>query len=146
MSQLREAHGLHLVSELGFVGFLEGVVLQRDNHVLLTEIDSLELQRGVTVGHLVGFLIIGSAEELERQVILRLGHLYHCRVRQGYTYVTLVCSVVIDHDSMHVAGLVIFRVDSQDISVDSVVESSGRNVDFLLCLSDVVAECVNLVV
>ena len=54
--------------------------------------------------------------------------------------------MVIDHDSMHVAGLVIFRVDSQDISVDSVVESSGRNVDFLLCLSDVVAECVNLVV
>ena len=89
MLQLLDIHGSHLISILGLLGFLEGIVLERNNHILLTECDLLELQRSVPIGHIVGFLIIYSAKQLESQIILRLGHLQHSRISESHAGVAL---------------------------------------------------------
>lgn len=146
VTELCKVHCPYLVAELGLLRLLEGVVLQRDYHLLVAEIGLLQLKRGIPVIHLVRLGIVYSAEHLEREVILALGHLEHCGIRDRKADIALARGMVIDQNSVHHIRLVVLRVDSQHISVNAVVESSGRDIDFLLCLSDVITKRENLVV
>ena len=54
--------------------------------------------------------------------------------------------MVVNHHSVHDSRFVVFALDTQHIAVDSVVESTGRNIDFLLRLSDILTQRINLIV
>ena len=68
MIQLLEVHGFDLVVEAGRVGLVEGVVLQRNDHLLPVEIDFLELEGGVPVLAVVGLLVVRTVVEDEGEV------------------------------------------------------------------------------
>ena len=143
--ELAEALGFHLIPELGPFGFLERVVLQRDNHLLRAESDLLQLKRGIPVAHLVCLLVVDAAEQLECQVVLACRHPHYRRVGYGHAGVALVAGMVIYQHSVHHLGLVVLSVHPEHVSVDTVVECACRNVDFLLGPPDVIPQCVNLV-
>ena len=54
--------------------------------------------------------------------------------------------MVIDHHPVHHAGVVVAAVHAQYVPLDAVIEDAGRDLDLVLCLVDVVAEGVDLVV
>ena len=54
--------------------------------------------------------------------------------------------MVIDHSLVHHPGLVVPVLNAQDISLDTVVEGAGRDLDFLLGAAYVVTQGVNFVV
>ena len=144
--QLRNIHGVGLVAEAAGVALFEGVVLQRNHQILTLEIDVLQLPRGVAVLTHIGFGVVGSAIEGEGKVVLCLAHLHHCGVCQGEGGVALVRRVVIYHHVIHHAGLLVLVADTEDVTVDAVVERACGNLDFVLCLADIVAEGVYFVV
>ena len=77
LKELSQIHGLYLVVEAAGVRLLESIVLQRDDHFLLMEIDLLELKGSVTVLLVVGLLVVCAVVEGEGQIVLALCHLDH---------------------------------------------------------------------
>ena len=108
--------------------------------------DPLELQGGIAIPFGIGFLVVGAVIKGKGEVVLLLGHLHLRRIGQGQEGVPLVGRVVIDHDTVHLAGLVVGILHAQDVSVDTVVERPGGDFDLLLGLADIVSERVDFVV
>ena len=73
-------------------------------------------------------------------------HLHHSRVCDGKAGIALVGCVVVNHHIAHHSSVLISFLDAEDVSFDSVVECSCRNLDFLLCLADIVTQGEDLVV
>ena len=146
MSQLFEIHCLNLISETSFVRLLESVILKRNDKSLLVEIYLLKLKRSVTVVPIVCLLITRAVEHLESQIVLGLGHLHLRRIRKSETGVAFASGVIVDHHLVHHLGSVTARLHPENVPLNTVVESSGRNLDFLLGLTDVITKSVDLVV
>ena len=113
----------------------------------------MQLQGGVSVVLLVGLLIVGAVvhpecqvvEEVQGKVGLVLGHLHYRRIGQRKTCVALPVMVV-EHHIFHHPSLVVAASDPEDISLDSIVECSGRDLDLFLGLADVIPQREDLVV
>ena len=144
--ELLEVHRLHLVLVSACVRLLEGVVLERDDDLLLVEVNLLELQSGVTILLVICLFVVGSVVELEGEEGLVLGHLHHGRVCDRETCVAFVLGVVVYHHTAHHVCLFVAFIDPQNISFDTVIEGSGRYLYLFLCLTDVFPELVDLVV
>ena len=54
--------------------------------------------------------------------------------------------MVINHCPVHHSGLVVPVFDPKHIAIDTVIERTGRNLDFLLCAPDVVPQGENLII
>ena len=144
--QLFEVHGLHLIIESGVLRFLERIVLKRYHERLSVEIYFLELQRGIPELSRIGLLIVFSAEHGECQGLLVGRHFHHGRIGESKARIALVPRMVIDHHSIHHPRIIISCVHPQYIAIYAIVECPGRNLDFLLCPSDVIPEREYLVV
>ena len=145
VAELLVGHGPDLFAVAGGVGMMEGVVLQRDHHLLAGEMDPLQGQGRVPVLAGVGLLVVGAVVQLEGQVVLGFGHLHQAAVGDGEAEVALVGRVVIDHHPVHHPGFLVAVVDAEDVSLDSVVEGSDGDLDLGLGASDVFAHRVDVV-
>ena len=65
MVQLLEVHRIDFVIISYGVGFLKSIVFQRDNHLLLLEINLLKLESRISVFLCICFLIIASVVQNE---------------------------------------------------------------------------------
>ena len=137
---------LDLVSETRPFRLLESVVRQRNHHLLPGEGHPVQLHRGVVVPEGVLLLVVDTVIEAEGEVILGLGHLHHSRIGHDHCGSAVLARVVIYHHAVHHSRLLVLGVDAQYIALDSVVEGTCGDVDFLLGAADVVPEGVNLVV
>ena len=54
--------------------------------------------------------------------------------------------MVVYHHSVHHVGLVVPFIDAENVSLDTIIERSGRDLDLFLSLSDVVPKRIDLVV
>ena len=145
VAQVVQVHGTHLLAVAGAVGMVEGVVFQRNHHFLVLETDALQGEGGVTVLALVFLLVVHSVKELERQVVLGLGHLDDAAVGHGNAHVALAHRVVVHLDVVHHARLLVPAFHPKDVAVDAVVERSRGDFNLALGTADVVAHGVNLV-
>ena len=146
MLQLLQVHRLYLVVKAARVRLLEGIVLQRNDELLLLEVDLLKRQGSIAVLLVVGFFVVCSVVQGECEVSLVLRHLHKRRVGECKTCVALALGVVVHHHTVHHICLLVSVVDSEDVALDTVVECTGRDLDLFLCLSDVVTKSVDLVV
>ena len=145
MKQAVEPHGLHLFAETGRVGLLIGIVLQRNNQFLPTEMNTPHGQGSIPVFPRILFLIIGAVEQLESEVILGFGHLEQTAVGNGNAGVAPPVGMVVHLDVVHHAGLLVPAVNPQDISINTIVEGAGRDFDLRLGAADIVPHGINLV-
>ncbi len=145
VAEVAEVHGTHLLAVTGAVGMMEGVVFQGNHHFLVVETDALQRQGGVAVLALVLFLVVHPVKELERQVVLGLGHFDDAAVGYGNARVAFPDGVVVHLDVVHHACLLVPALHPQDVPVDAVVERARGDFDFTFGTADVVAHGVNLV-
>ena len=115
---------------------MECVVLQGHHHLLLAEVDALQLQGSVPVGYVVGLLVVSPVEHLDGQIGLVLGHLDQRRVGDRQTSVSLAL-VVVEHDPFHHPAW-IRRADPEDISLDSIIENPVRDLYLVFGFFDVI--------
>ena len=136
--------GLNLVTVPGVIGFLEGVVRKRDDELLPVKRNSLKLMLVLSVSTGVVLLIVHTVIKGKNQVVLSLRKAHSSRIGYGHGNVTLLLSVVVDHNGMHhpVVGLV---VHPYDISVDTVVEGSRRNLNLGFRAAYIVTKRIDLV-
>ena len=77
-AQVLKVHRLDLVAETGAVGFLEMVVLQRNDELLTLEEQFLEFEGSVTVLPCIGLLVVSAVEHGEGEILLGGGHSHVC--------------------------------------------------------------------
>ena len=115
---------LDCVAEAVVLRFLEGIVLQGDDELLLPEGDFLELVLHLTALALVALLIVDSVVKRENQVVLLLGKAHHGRVGKGHGVVALLVGVVIHHHAVHHPAFLVLVVHTKYVTFDSVVEGT----------------------
>ena len=143
--ELIAGHGPDLLAVTGGVGMVEGVVLQRDHHLLPCKVDPLQGEGRVPVPAGVGLLVVGAVVQLEGEVILGLGHLHEAAVGDGQAEVALVGRVVVHHHPVHHPRLLVAVVDAQDVPLDAVVEGADGDLDFGLGPAQVLPHRVDVV-
>ena len=110
------------------------------------EVDLLHLEGGVPVLLVVGLLVVGSVVKGEGKVSLVLRHTHFCRVGDGQADVAFLLGVVVHHHPVHHSGLVVILVHAENISLDTIIEGTCRDLDLVLGLSDVVPEGIYLII
>ena len=145
VAEALQVHGTDLLSVPGGVRMMERIVLQRDNHFLIAEMDSLEGQGGVPVPAFVVLLVAGAVVEMEGEVVLALGHLYDAAIGNRDAGVAPANRVVVHLDVVHHSGGLVPVFDAEDVALDTVVEGSGGDFNFALGAADIVPHGINLV-
>ena len=141
--ELTDCHGFGRISEPHGVRLLELIVFQRNDKFLPAEINMLERKCRIIVQHAVGFLIIGPVIHAEREIVLPLGDFDEGRIGKCHCCVTPAVTMVIDCHTIQHLTLLVLPVHSDGIAFYAVIEYTGRDLDLILGVHDIIPHGIN---